>query len=90
MVPQLLEMMVRSFTPLAVQGGDEVLRVPAQAEAAEHQRRAVGDVRHRRVGDWTTLFMLVSWTRSTISAIASPPPMQSEATPRFLPRSFIA
>ena len=67
-VPQLLEMIVRSFTPLPVQRGDQVLRVAAQAEAARHDRRAVRDVRDGRVGRLDHLVHVVPCSRSTISA----------------------
>ena len=49
-MPQLFEMMVRSLRPLAADGGDQVLGDAAQAEAAGHQRRAVGEVGDRLVG----------------------------------------
>ena len=70
-----------------VERGDEVLRVAAQAEAAHQHGGAVGDVRHGRVGRLDELVHDASAPyRSTSSATASPPPMQSEATPRCLPQ----
>src|SRR5512133_577175 len=75
---------------LPVQRQDEVLGVPAQAEPAHHQRGAVLHVRHGRVGRLDDLVHGRASYRSTTSATASPPPMQSEARPRCLPRSFMA
>ena len=49
-MPQLFEMMVRSLVPLRADGGDQVLGVAAQAEAARHQGRAVEEVGDRLVG----------------------------------------
>src|SRR5205814_907356 len=72
---------------LLVDGGDEVFRVAAEAEAPGHDHRAILKVANRLVGARDNF---IHQSRSTISAMPSPPPMQSEASPRFLPRSFIA
>src|SRR5215472_15907051 len=77
------------FDPFSVEGGDQVLRISAEAEAAAHHHRPVLDVADRLVRGGDHLVHLSS-QRSTIIAMPSPPPMHSEATPRRLFKSFIA
>src|SRR6267378_141893 len=74
---------------LAMDGGDQVLRVAGEPEPAGHDHSAVLHVADRlvRVGDQ---LVHLDPSRSTICAMPSPPPMQSEAIPRFLFKSFIA
>src|SRR3984893_116094 len=74
---------------LAVDGGDQVLRVAGEPEPAGHDHSAVLHVADRLVGVGDPLVHLDP-VRSTINAMPSPPPMQSEAMPRFLFKSFIA
>src|SRR5438477_5187766 len=72
----------------AVDRGDQVLRIPAQPEPARHDHRAFLHVADRLVRVLDDF--IHGYSRSTIRAIPSPPPMHSEAMPRFFPRSFIA
>jgi hypothetical protein len=54
--------------------------VPPALTSAEKKARRWGAVARRAQG----------YGRSTMTAMPSPPPMQSEATPRRFPRSFMA
>ena len=58
-MPQLFETIVRPLVPLRADGGDAVLGVAGQAEAAGHQRRAVEQVGDRLVGAGNGLVHLV-------------------------------
>src|SRR5471032_2207802 len=70
-----------------VNGGDQVLGIAAKTEAAGEND---GAVLHVGNGFIRASDHLVHWSRSTINAMPSQPPMQSEASPRFLFKSFIA
>jgi len=53
--------MVRSFVPFAADGGDEILRNAAEAEAAHEDGGAVGEVSDSGVGGGDTFVHSVLW-----------------------------